>query len=339
MHIVLVTDAWQPQVNGVVRTYENTARQLSELGHQITVIGPPDFYTIPCPTYRSIRLAVRPGPGLSRRLESLKPDAIHVATEGPLGHVARRYCLRRGLPFTTAFHTQFPEYIRMRIPIPLSWTYDYLRRFHGSARRTLVPTESQRQRLLGRGFRNVVLWSRGVDTDIFRPADNNEKPVLRQARPIFAYMGRVAAEKNIEAFLKLNLPGSKLVVGDGPDLAKLRRRYPEANFTGYKFGRELGRYLAAADVCVFPSLTDTYGLVMLEAMACGVPVAAFPVTGPIDVVQHGVTGVLSKDLRQAALAALDIDPGGCVEFARAHSWRHCAESFAASLDPIGHYPN
>lgn len=339
MKIALVTDAWQPQVNGVVRTYENTTRQLEELGHQVTAIVPPDFYTIPCPTYPSIRLAVHPGPKLRRRLDTLKPDAIHIATEGPLGHAARRYCLRRGLRFTTSFHTQFPEYIRLRIPVPLGWTYGYLRRFHGPARRTLVPTESQRQRLVARGFSNVVLWSRGVDTEVFKPAGDNSKSFLRQPRPIFIYMGRVAVEKNIEAFLKLDLPGSKLVVGDGPDLVKLRQRYPDVSFTGYRFGNELAQYLAAADVFVFPSLTDTYGLVMLEAMACGVPVAAFPVTGPIDVVQNGVTGILSDDLQQAAMSALELDPADCIEFAHTRSWRHCAETFAACLEPISHYPN
>jgi len=330
MKIAIVTDAWLPQVNGVVRTYENTSRQLTALGHEVMLITPAQFVTVPCPTYKSIRLAVRPGPRLCRRLDELQPQAIHIATEGPLGHAARRYCRRRGLPFTTSFHTQFPEYIRLRMPIPLDWTYAYMRHFHAAAVRTLVPTASQRQRLIERGFENVVQWSRGVDTRIFKPGD---KGFLTERRPVFIYLGRVAVEKNIEAFLKLDLPGTKVVIGDGPDLDKLRQAYPDVVFTGYKFGEELARYLAAADVFVFPSLTDTYGLVMLEAMACGLPIAAFPVTGPIDVVDNGVTGVLDGNLQRAALAALEIDPQNCLDYARARSWRECAQQFADYLEP------
>lgn len=338
MKIAIVTDAWLPQVNGVVRTYENTSRELIELGHEVIMITPADFRTIPCPTYPSIRLAIRPGPILRRRLDALQPDAIHVATEGPLGHAARRYCLKRGLPFTSSFHTQFPEYIRLRVPVPLVWTYAYLRRFHNPAVHTLVPTASQRQRLIDRGFRHVVQWSRGVDTRLFKPS---EKSFLDVMRPVFINVGRVAVEKNIESFLELELPGTKIVVGDGPDLEALRQRYPDVVFTGFKFGEELSCYLAAADVFVFPSLTDTYGLVMLEAMACGLPVAAFPVTGPVDVVQNGITGVLSNDLREAALAALNINPQNCLEFARSRSWRDCAELFVSCLQPIAiaNYPN
>ena len=330
MKIVIVTDAWLPQVNGVVRTYENTSRELTALGHEVTVITPAQFITVPCPTYKTIRLAVRPGPGLCRQLDELRPQAIHIATEGPLGHAARRYCRRRGLQFTSSFHTQFPEYIRLRVPIPLGWTYAYMRHFHAAATRTLVATASQRQRLIDRGFSHVVQWSRGVDTRIFKPGD---KGFLTEQRPVFIYLGRVAVEKNIEAFLKLDLPGTKIVIGDGPDLDKLRQAYPDVVFTGYRFGEELARYLAAADVFVFPSLTDTYGLVMLEAMACGLPIAAFPVTGPIDVVDNGVTGVLDGDLQRAALAALEINPQNCLDHARARSWRQCAEQFARYLQP------
>lgn len=336
MKIAIVTDAWYPQVNGVVRTYENTSRELLGLGHHVTMITPADFRTISCPTYPSIRLAINPGMKLGRTLEALQPDAIHVATEGPLGHAARRYCLKKRLPFTSSFHTRFPEYIRLRVPIPLSWMYGYLRRFHAPAKRTLVPTASQRQRLIDRGFSNVMQWSRGVDTDLFKPAD---KRFLDMERPVFINVGRVAVEKNIEAFLELELPGTRVVVGDGPDLAKLRQNYPDVVFTGFKFGEELSRYLAAADVFVFPSLTDTYGLVMLEAMACGLPIAAYPVTGPIDVVEDGVTGVLGNDLQQASLSALDIDPQNCLEYARSRSWRECAELFASCLQPIVQHPN
>lgn len=330
MKIAIVTDAWLPQVNGVVRTYENTSRELTALGHEVTVLTPAHFATIPCPTYKSIRLAVRPGPKLRQRLDALQPQAIHIATEGPLGHAARRYCRRRNLCFTTSFHTQFPEYIRLRAPIPLDWSYAYMRHFHAAAVRTLVPTASQRQRLLERGFENVVQWSRGVDTRIFRPSD---KGFLTEQRPVFINLGRVAVEKNIEAFLKLDLPGTKVVIGDGPDLDKLRQAYPDVVFTGFKFGEELARYLAAADVFVFPSLTDTYGLVMLEAMACGLPIAAFPVTGPIDVVDNGVTGVLDEDLHRAATLALELNAQDCLDYARAHSWRQCAQQFADYLAP------
>lgn len=332
MKIAIVTDAWHPQVNGVVRTYENTTHELRELGHEVCVVGPGDFRTVACPTYPSIRLAVHPGPRLGKMLDAFQPDAIHVATEGPLGHAARRYCLKHKLPFTSSFHTQFPEYIRMRMPIPLAWSYAYVRRFHRPASRTLVPTGSQRQRLIERGFSNVVTWSRGVDSNLFRPA--RDKSFLSQPRPVFIYMGRVSVEKNIEAFLGARLPGTKMVVGDGPDLSRMRERYPDAVFTGYRFGEELACYLAAADVFVFPSLTDTYGLVMLEAMACGLPVAAHPVTGPIDIINNGVTGVMNEDLREAALQALHLDPQDCIDFARSCSWRRCAEVFVDNLEPL-----
>lgn len=331
MKIAIATDAWAPQVNGVVRTYENTCKALQDKGHELLLLTPQDYKTIPCPSYPSIRLALRPGPRLTRNLDAFEPEAIHIATEGPIGHAARRYCRQRQLPFTTSFHTQFPEYMRMRAPIPLGWTYAYMRRFHAAAERTLVPTPSQRQRLLDRGFRNVEVWSRGVDTDLFKPGD---KDFLDYPRPIFLYMGRVAIEKNIEAFLRQDLPGSKVVVGDGPDLARLKQQYPEVKFSGYKFGEELAQHIAAADVFVFPSLTDTYGLVMLEAMACGVPVAAFPITGPIDVVRQGETGILDQDLRTAALAALELEPKACIDYARAHSWQRCTETFVSYLAPI-----
>jgi glycosyltransferase involved in cell wall biosynthesis len=331
MRIVLVTDAWRPQVNGVVRTYENAAEQLRLIGHEVELITPEGFATVPCPSYPSIRLAVFPWAQVRRRLEQSRPDAVHIATEGPLGMAARRYCRRRAIRFTTSFHTQFPEYIRMRAPIPTQWSYAWLRRFHGAAVRTLVPTPSQRDRLLERRFSNIEVWSRGVDTRLFRPGD---KSFLGLPRPVFAYMGRVAVEKNVEAFLDLDLPGSKLIVGDGPALERLRVRYPAVVFTGFKFGEELAKHLAAADVFVFPSLTDTFGIVLLEAMACGVPVAAFPVTGPVDVVQDGVTGVLDQDLRRAALRALQLDPARCVGYASQFSWRSCAERLLSLLAPI-----
>jgi glycosyltransferase involved in cell wall biosynthesis len=240
-------------------------------------------------------------------------------------------CFRLSLPFTTSYHTQFPEYVRARFPLPLAWSYAYLRRYHSRATRTMVATNSMKRRLEARGFRNLAIWARGVDAEVFHPGP---KSFLAGPRPIAMYMGRVAVEKNIEAFLNLDLPGSKYVVGDGPDLELLGQRYPNVTFTGQKVGKELTAHLAAADVFVFPSLTDTFGLVLLEAMACGVPVAAYPVTGPIDVVENGKTGVLDHDLRQAVLGALKLDPADCVAYARRHSWRNWTERFVSLLEPF-----
>ncbi len=330
MKISIVTDAWSPQINGVVTTLEKMGEELNAVGHEVMYVTPEDFRTFPCPSYPSIRLALLPNSGVHAMLDRFQPDAIHIATEGPLGHAARKYCLKRNLKFTTSYHTQFPEYVRLRAPIPVSWTYSYLRRFHGSAQRTMVPTPSQKQKLVDRNFDNVVVWSRGVDTELFRPRD---KSFIDADRPVAMYMGRVAVEKNIEAFLDLDLPGTQYVVGDGPDLAELKKKYPHVVFTGFKRGLELARYLAAADVFVFPSLTDTFGLVMLEAMACGVPVAAYPVTGPIDVVKQGVTGVLDNDLQKAVLEALKLNPDDCVHYARQNSWTQCAELFFNQLEP------
>ncbi len=331
MRIVLVSDAWEPQINGVVTTLKRTCEELTALGHTVDVIGPDRFRTLPCPGYRSIRLALLPGRQLARLLDGLTPDAIHIATEGPLGQAARRYCLNRGLDFTTAYHTQFPEYLALRTPIPARWTYAAVRRFHAPAARTMVATASQQALLQEHGFEHLVRWSRGVDTALFRPQDKN---FLLAPRPIAMYVGRVAVEKNLDAFLALDLPGSKFVVGDGPALASLRERYPTVRFTGFKHGEELAQHLAAADVFVFPSRTDTFGLVLLEAMACGVPVAAFPVTGPRDVILPGVTGILHEDLGRAALEALRLDPAACVAHAKAYSWRNATLQFLANLAPL-----
>jgi glycosyltransferase involved in cell wall biosynthesis len=328
MKLALVTDAWLPQVNGVVTTLQRTRGVLEALGHSVTVLSPDDHRTMPCPSYPEIRLALWPGQRLARTLEALRPDAIHVATEGPLGLAAAAYCSRHGLSFTTSYHTQFPQYLRKRVPIPESWSYAFLRRHHGRARRTLVATEHQRKDLVAHGFRNVVIWSRGVDAELFKPTGGDH---LELPRPIFAYAGRVAVEKNLDAFLALDLPGTKVVIGDGPDRAPLERRYRDARFLGYRFGTELAACLAAADVFVFPSRTDTFGLVMLEAMACGTPVAAYPVTGPIDVVTHGHDGVLDDDLRTAALAALRIDRNACRATALSRSWERAAAQFLSHL--------
>jgi len=331
MKIAITTDAWHPQVNGVVRTLGQTGQHLQKLGHQVLFVTPEKFRTYPCPSYPSIRLAVFPGKGVRRALQQFRPHAIHIATEGPLGHAARALCSELSLPFTTSYHTQFPEYIRARFPIPIDWSYAYLRRYHGRAVRTLVATRSMQRLLEKRGFKNLEIWARGVDATVFQPGP---KSFLSDRRPITMYMGRVAVEKNIEAFLNLDVPGSKYVVGDGPDLERLQRRYADVRFTGQKVGKALTAYLAAADVFVFPSLTDTFGLVLLEAMACGLPVAAYPVTGPIDVVQNGKTGVLDNDLRQAVLGALKLVPADCVAYARQHSWDNWTERFVSLLEPF-----
>jgi len=331
MKIALVTDAWLPQTNGVVRTLTITAEKLAQFGHEVVSITPLDFRTVPCPTYPEIRLSLFAARRVRQRLDALDPDAVHIATEGPLGLAARSWCLRRGRDFTTSYHTQFPEYVRARIPIPLGVSYAFLRWFHGKAAHTLVATPSMRASLEARGFRNLAYWSRGVDTNLFRPRDES---YLDVARPIWLYFGRVSVEKGIEDFLALDLPGTKLVVGDGPAAAALRSKYPEAVFTGYRFGDELARHVATADVFVFPSRTDTFGLVLIEAMACGVPVAAYPVTGPIDVVANGVTGVLSEDLRAAALAALKLDRGACREHALRYTWEAATHQFIATLTPV-----
>ncbi len=328
MKLALVTDAWLPQVNGVVRTLGHTVREMSAAGHQVDVISPEGFRTVPCPTYPEIRLSLFPGRELGRRLDEIAPDAVHIATEGPLGLAARGWCRRRNWPFTTAYHTQFPEYVRARLPIPLAASYAAVRWFHGGATRTLVTTPSMQRHLESRGFRNLARWGRGVDTELFRPRD---KAWLTLPRPVWLYFGRVAVEKGVEEFLTLDLPGTKLVVGDGPAAADLRRRYPETVFAGYRHGEELASYVAASDVFVFPSRTDTFGLVLLEAMACGVPVAAYPVTGPVDVVIHSVTGALGEDLRAASLAALQVSPEACRAHALRHSWAAATRQFMDNL--------
>jgi glycosyltransferase involved in cell wall biosynthesis len=328
MRIALATDAWAPQTNGVVRTLCVTIDELQRTGHDVLTLHPGDFRTVPCPTYPEIRLAIAPYRAISRCLAEFAPDAVHVATEGPVGSSVRRWCLRERRPFTTSYHTQFPEYVRARAPVPLALTYAYLRRFHAAASRTLVATPSMARRLEARGFRNLVPWSRGVDTDLFRP---RAKALPELARPLWLYFGRVAVEKGIEDFLGLDLPGTKLVVGVGPAERALRERYPQAVFAGYRQGEELATHIAAADVFVFPSRTDTFGLVLLEAMACGVPVAAYPVTGPIDVVHDGVTGVLDADLRTAALAALRLDPAACRAHALRYTWQAATQQFLHHL--------
>jgi glycosyltransferase involved in cell wall biosynthesis len=336
MKLCLVTDAWSPQTNGVVRTLETVLDCLRRDGWSTEVIAPHLFRTFPCPTYPEIRLAVGAGRRMKRLVEQAAPDFIHIATEGPLGLAARRACLRMRLPFTTAYHTRFPEYIHARVRLPLSIGYAFMRWFHRPSSGVMVATRSIRNDLEARGFVNLRAWSRGVDTDLFRPRD---KCRLDLPRPVFLYVGRVAVEKNIEAFLKLKLDGAKLVVGDGPQREALQRRYPDAVFAGMKRGEELARHYAAADVFVFPSLTDTFGLVQLEALASGIPVAAFPVAGPIDVIGDSGVGCLDQDLARAARQALSIAPEACRAFAERHSWKACARQFADYLAPINSAPS
>ena len=333
MKVMIVTDAWTPQVNGVVRTLQITARELAKMGHSVELLTPLDFLTFPCPSYPDIRLSLFPGPKVERRLSDFDPDALHIATEGPLGAAARRIALARGLPFTTAYHTRFPEYIRARTGLPLTWTYAFLRWFHGPSQAVMAPTEVVKRDLEANGIRNVVTWSRGVDLDIFKPQRNDR---LKSAPPIFLYVGRVAVEKNIEAFLGIDLPGSKWVVGVGPALKAIQAKFPDANYLGVLEQRELAQVYASADVFVFPSKTDTFGLVLLEAMACGLPVAAYPVTGPLDVIGDSRTaGVMHEDLRIACLEALKLRREDAAAHARKFSWRTATEQFLAHLHPRG----
>jgi glycosyltransferase involved in cell wall biosynthesis len=333
--ILIISDAWQPQVNGVVRTLMTLMAELTAMGHEAEVIGPDRFRTLPCPTYPDIRLSVLPLRRLAKMIAAFKPDALHIATEGPLGIAARKLARRHGWTFTSAFHTRFPEYLRARALVPTRLSYAWLRRFHGAGQGLMVATESLRQELAARGFRDLRAWSRGVDLGQFRPEPREAWEGL--PRPVFAYVGRVAVEKNIAAFLDLDLPGSKVVVGDGPQLASLKKNYPAVHFTGARHGEALSRAYAGADVMVFPSLTDTFGLVMLESLACGTPVAAFPVTGPKDVLVGGgaQVGAVDMDLQKAALAALAYgDRAACRDYAETYSWRSCAERFMANLVPL-----
>ena len=325
MRIALVTDAWHPQVNGVVRTWTEVCRAWRDAGHAVDVIEPSAFRTMRMPRYPEIRLALGAARGVRRRLDTLRPDAIHIATEGPLGCAARRYCSGRALPFTTSYHTQFPLYLQRYAHIPARWTYRFIRWFHGHARAVLVPTQRVGDELRAAGLDNTVVWTRGVDTALFDPARREPTLFGDLPRPIFLYAGRVAIEKNIEAFLDADLPGAKAVVGDGPAKATLQRRYRDVHWAGYQFGEALAAHYASADALVFPSRTDTFGVVMLEANACGLPVAAFPVTGPIDVIKPGVNGVLDDDLATACREALTLDRNACRSHALGHSWTRCAD--------------
>jgi glycosyltransferase involved in cell wall biosynthesis len=335
MRILVATDAWHPQVNGVVRTYERLAGEVRTLGASLSFLSPGDFRTLPCPTYPEIRLAV-PAPSRAAALiRAHAPDAIHIATEGPVGWMTRDYCIRRAIPFTTSYHTRFPEYLYSRFAIPQTWTYAIQRLFHNSAAGMMVSTPSLAGDLAARGFARLMPWTRGVDTDHFRPRSVR----LFGPRPVLLYVGRVAVEKNLEAFLELDHPGRKVVVGDGPQLAVLRQRYPDVTFTGDRQGEDLAKCYASADVFVFPSRTDTFGLVLLEAMASGLPVAAFPVTGPIDLVAPGVSGILCEDLGRAVRAALCLDRGAVRASSLAFRWGSAARLFLANVERALHTPS
>lgn len=328
MRIAIVTDVWHPQINGVVTTLEHLSQELREMGHDPVVLGPDQFTTLPCPTYGEIRLSLFPGKKLRKAMK--KCEAIHICTEGPLGYAARTICKERGWEFTSSFHTKLPEYINLRFGfIPVKAGYKIVKRFHRRSKCILVPTKSIKKELDKRGFQNTKVWSRGVDTELFRPQDIE----ITSARPVMLYVGRVAVEKNLDSFLSLKMSGTKVVVGDGPDRALLEERYPDALFVGFKKGEELSRYYAGADVFVFPSLTDTLGLVQLEAMACGTPVAAYPVPGPLDIVKDGKTGSLDTDLQSAIEKALTMSREDCREYALTFSWRKCAEKFMKTLVP------
>lgn len=330
IRILIVTDAWKPQVNGVVRSLETLGSELTKMGHQVRVVEPSMFKTVPMPTYPEIRLALRPAPQIKDIIREFQPNAIHIATEGPLGWAARNLCVRKKLAFTTSFHTRFPEYVNARIGFPKSWSYHVLKRFHRPASTMMVATQSLYEEMTNRGFKRLQIWSRGVDLDQFYPRD---KSWLDLPRPIWLYVGRVAVEKNIKSFLDMDVHGTKLVVGDGPQLEELTSRYPEAKFVGTKFGEDLAKYYAASDVFVFPSKTDTFGLVLIEALASGIPVAAYPVQGPLDVIGDAPVGVLHDDLTTAAKSVLELNlsPDECREYAMDFSWEACSRQFLSNL--------
>jgi glycosyltransferase involved in cell wall biosynthesis len=322
-HILVATDAWHPQVNGVVRTLTMMADAAKGFGVDVSFLTPQSFRTFAMPSYPDLRLALPYPAKIAELIERAKPDSIHIATEGPVGLLVRRYCRRRGLPFTTSFHTRFPEYVSARSSVPESWVWAGLCWFHRPSQAVMAATPALAAELRSRGFRNVVLWSRGVDTALFHPRAVD----LCLPMPVFLNVGRVAIEKNLEAFLDLDLPGTKVMVGDGPARLALEQKYPDAVFLGARHGEELAEIYAAADVFVFPSKTDTFGLVLLEALASGLPVAAFPVTGPRDVIGTSPVGVLNDDLHAACMAALEIPRQACVDFAARHTWQASAKVF------------
>ena len=330
-HILIVTDAWYPQTNGVVRCLDNVGRELRARGHQVDYLTPERFWTVPLPTYPEIRLSLTPFGAVAQQITAMAPDHIHIATEGPLGLQAKLHCADAGLGFTTSYHTRFPEYVAARVPVPSEWSYAYLRWFHAGAAATLVPTPSVARDLEKQGFSNVVVWSRGVDASAFSPGPKTE--FLDLPGPHLLYVGRVAVEKNVSAFLRLEVPGTKIVVGDGPQVEELKRQFPAAVFLGLRRGAELAALYRSADVLVFPSRTDTFGNVMIEALSSGVPVAAYPVGGPIDVLTDPACGAMDDDLGAAVTRALTLSRERARAFAGNFTWAHCADQFFAALVP------
>lgn len=333
MRIVIVTDAWVPQVNGVVRTLGAVRSELQAMGHVVHVLSPDQYGSLPCPTYPEIRLAMARARTVGKAIEEFRPNAVHLATEGPLCLAARRWCLRNGIPFTTAYHTHFPDYVAQRTGLPAAWFWRYIRWFHGPAQAVLVSTKSVADQLRAHGIAQVRHWGRGVDLRCFDPATKPHSAFADLAGPIQLYVGRVAVEKNLQAFLSSTHPGSKVIVGDGPARAELAQAFPEATFLGALSGQELASAYAGADVFVFPSRTDTFGLVMIEALASGTPVAAYPVTGPVDIVTPE-TGALSEDLTEAIGAALTRDPAACAAYGRSFTWEASANQFLEGLWPF-----
>lgn len=330
MRLLIATDAWHPQVNGVVRSLENMAAAGAAFGFETVFLTHQDFASVPLPGYREIRLAYATKRHVARLWDDLRPTHVHISTEGTVGYATRRYCLAHRRPFTTSYHTRFPEYLSARAPVPEAWSYAWLRRFHGASNGTMVSTPSLERDLDARGFTKLMRWTRGVDTDLFQPRPTNAPEPADLAglpRPIFLSVGRLAVEKNLEAFLRLDLPGTKVVIGDGPDRARLAAIDPGARFLGTRTGADLAALYAGADVFVFPSLTDTFGIVLLEALACGVPVAAYPVTGPLDVIGGSGAGILDRDLRAAAMAALDLPRARCRAEALRYTWAESARQF------------
>ncbi len=333
MRIALVSDAWAPQVNGVVRTLTTTVARLRGQGHAVETITPDQFATVSCPTYPEIRLALLAGPALGRRLAAFAPEAVHIATEGPLGWAARRWCLDRDMPFTTSFHTRFPDYLAMRTRLPADWFWPPVRRFHAPAAAVFAATPTLEAELRDRGLRHTHRWSRGVDTVLFTPDGPPLADYADIDGPILLHVGRVAVEKNIEAFLRLDVPGTKVVVGEGPALATLRARYRHVRFLGSLAGERLAAAYRGADVLVFPSRTDTFGLVMIEALACGTPVAAYPVPGPLDVLDTPDAGIVHHHLAEAVRRASLLDRTRCAEAGRRYSWTVCTSQFVEGLVP------
>ena len=337
MKILIVTDAWKPQMNGVVRTLEKTVENLRLSGHMVEVIAPSDgYWTMPLPTYPDIRLAPFAKKDIERRIVKFAPEAVHIATEGPLGQAARALCLRWAMPFTTSYHTKFPEYIKARFPfVPLKLPYKFVRNFHNSGGRTMVTTPSMVKFLQERGFTKLAAWARGVDTVLFHPDKRTETADIYAGlpKPIWINVGRIAVEKNIKAFLDLDLPGSKVIIGDGPQRKELERQYPDVTFTGAKFGEDLAAHFANADIFVFPSKTDTFGLVIIEAMATGTPVAAYPVSGPVDIIPGSGAGIVDEDLKTACLKALELSRQDARGHAEKYSWDAVSDVFFNYLTP------